>query len=209
MDEFALQVALIFLPGLLWARIDANYASRRKPSQFTFVINAFFFGLFSYIFVFIVYEFLGFSFTVPFRSVDMDNFSIDWFADEILLSIPSSFLCAIIWCLAVRHRLLMKLLHCLGASNSFGDEDVWEFSFNSNDVESEYVNVRDRNSKIVYTGYVYAFSGADQKRELVLLDAIVYDDETGDELYSTPRLYLEYDEKWKSIEFPTGLKKEG
>lgn len=206
MDEFVLHVALIFLPGLLWAKIDANYAARRKPNQFTFLTNAFFFGLSAHLIVFIGYWLCDARFTVPFQSVDMTNFSIYWFADEIVWSIPASFIGAVIWCFSVRRRWLMKLLHCIGATNAFGDEDVWEFAFNSDDTESRFVNIRDRDTKIVYSGWVYSFSGSDQKRELVLLDVIVYDDITGEQLYEMPRVYLEYTDKWKSVEFPTGLK---
>jgi len=204
LNEFVLQIAIIFVPGIIWARIDAYYASRRSPDQFNFLINSLIFGLISYSVLFAVYWCLGQEFSLLGLGGGTGVANTSFF-DEILFSVPVSLVGATVWCYATRYRFLMNFLNVIGASKAFGDEDVWEFTFNSDDKESRYANVRDRKHGLVHSGFVYSFSGTDKKRELVLVRAITYDDVTGDELYRSPRLYLEWQDGWLAIEFPTGL----
>lgn len=83
----------------------------------------------------------------------------------------------------------------------YGDEDVWDFTFNSSDVETEYVHFRDFEHQLVYAGWVNAFSETNKLRELVLRDVIVYNFD-GEEFYRTPLLYLARAPENIHIEFP-------
>lgn len=49
MNTLVLTLALIFLPGIIWARLDARYARQAKPSQSELIINVFVFGLVAYL----------------------------------------------------------------------------------------------------------------------------------------------------------------
>ncbi len=62
-DLAIVQLAIIFLPGLIWARLDARYAMKSKPSDVEFFIRAFLFGITSYVVTFLVYALAGLSFT--------------------------------------------------------------------------------------------------------------------------------------------------
>jgi hypothetical protein len=97
--------------------------------------------------------------------------------------------------------LLTRFLQLIGATKKYGDEDVWDFTFNSRDTAVEYVHVRDFANQCVYAGWVNTFSETDRLRELVLLDVIVYDFD-GQELYRVPRLYLARAPDSIHIEFP-------
>ena len=44
-DTLILQLAILLLPGLIWARLDARYASKTKPSEMEFLLRAFLFGV--------------------------------------------------------------------------------------------------------------------------------------------------------------------
>ena len=202
MDTFFLQLATIFVPGILWARIDATYASRKKPNQFNFLLNSFAFGLISYLLVYLAYIGCGFNFTFPAIGREFDPTALANFFDEILFSLIAALFGSVLWCYIVRFRLFMHILHFLCASKSFGDEDVWEFAFNDEGISSKAVHIRDRDQKLLYSGSVEVFSGSDQKRELILSNVTVFDDISGDELYTAPRMYLAYDDRWLSIDFP-------
>jgi len=53
-ELIVVQIAIIFLPGLIWASLDSRYAQKSKPSEFEFTLRAFLFGLTTYGFTFTI-----------------------------------------------------------------------------------------------------------------------------------------------------------
>lgn len=99
------------------------------------------------------------------------------------------------------YKLLAKFVNGIGATKSYGDEDVWDFLLNSSSKSVEYVNFRDFSNKAVYSGYVELFSQSGQMRELVLRDVKVYDFE-GLEMYAVARLYISCNPANVHLELP-------
>jgi len=200
MDLALAQLALIFLPGILWARLDATYGSGPKVNNTTLALNSFLFGVTTYSGVYLIYLCLD-------RDFSLGNFSeangdvLSTFVDEILVSIPAALFLAILWLYAVRFRLVMKFLNTIGATTRFGSEDVWSFTFNSSQKYVDYVDIRDTDRGVIYSGYINAFSETEVFREILLVDAIVYDTH-GTKITSAPHLYISLppDRVW--IEFP-------
>ena len=62
-DVVLLQLAIVFLPGLIWAQIDARHVAKEKPGQVDFVVRVFLFGLATYVVVFVGYRLFGKDFT--------------------------------------------------------------------------------------------------------------------------------------------------
>ena len=201
-DLLILQLAIIFLPGIIWASLDANYAAKIRPSDSQFILRGFMFGLVVYAVEFVVYTIFG----VPFHVADFAEASahdvvsraILW---EVLWALLISVLLSILWLYTSRYKLLTRGLQFIGATKKFGDEDVWDYTFNSTNIEVEYIHLRDFENECVYAGWVNTFSETDKVRELVMLDVIVYGLD-GAELYKTPRLYLARDPGSIHIEFP-------
>jgi hypothetical protein len=54
-----LQLAVIFLPGIIWARLDAGFAAKVKPSDIEFFLRAFLFGLATYAAEFLLFTALA------------------------------------------------------------------------------------------------------------------------------------------------------
>ena len=197
-----MQLAIIFLPGLIWAQIDARYAVKRKPRPIEFLIRAFLFGISTYLIAYAGYAVFGQSFS----SLDVDpsgpaRILLDDFVDEIFISAIIAFLLSVIWIYVATYRLLNRLLIWSRATNKYGDEYVWDFMFNSSQGESEYVHVRDFEKGMTYTGWVSAFSETEKLRELLLRDVIVYTGDSG-ESTAVPLLYLARDGADIHIEFP-------
>ena len=200
-DLLLFQLAIVFLPGLIWAQLDASYAMKEKPGPAEFLIRAFMFGLVTYVGVYCGYEVLGYSFSLL-ETGDSDSniFLSKEFIDEISISIPFSFILAVIWIYAATYKWLTRLLHKIRATRKYGDEDVWDLAFNSPEMSSEYVHVRDFDKNITYAGWVSAFSDTGKLRELLLSDALIYDD-SGEET-KIRLLYIARDKTDIHIEFP-------
>ena len=201
MDIFIVQLAIVFLPGLIWAHLDSRYAMIEKPSQTELLIRAFMYGLTTYAVLYIIYLSLGREFSIlKIEDSTKGMMLTDNFIDEIIWSLPVSFCLAVTWIAAANHKLLTRVLQRCNITKRYGDEDVWDFTFNSSQAAVEYVHVRDFEKNITYAGWVNTFSETGKLRELVLRDVIIYDSE-GNET-EVPLLYLARDPKDIHIGFP-------
>lgn len=201
-DLLILQLAIIFLPGIIWARLDTSYAAKIKPSETQFLLRTFLFGITTYAVEFLIFAAIG----RPFRMADLTDAAtreiVSWeILLEVLWALLIGIVLSIIWLYAARYKLLTRFLQRIGATKKYGDEDVWDYTFNSKDAAVEYVHFRDFENECVYAGWVNTFSETDRLRELVLLDVVVFNFE-GEELYRTPRLYLARPPDAIHIEFP-------
>jgi hypothetical protein len=200
--DFALaQLALVFMPGIIWANIDAKYGAGLKPQQTTLLIRAFMFGTASYAALYLIYHVIGKNFGYPDLVKSPSSVNFFELKDEIAWSVPLSFVLAILWLWIVRFRLLKKFFHKIGATRRYGDEDVWSHTFNSDEARVEYVHVRDVENGFVFAGWVNTYSETEEFRELLLSDVIVYD-QAGNEVSKAPALYLSRPKHCIWIEFP-------
>lgn len=201
MDFAIAQLALLFLPGIIWANLDAKYGAGRRPSQFTMLLRAFVFGIATYAALSAIYWLCGSTFYYGQYAGSPSDINVLDMRGEIALSVPLSVVMAIIWLYAVRFRVLMHILHWIGATARYGDEDVWSFTLNSSDAFVEYVHLHDRETGYVYCGWVNTYSETEDYRELLLNDAIVLD-EYGKEVSTAPHLYLSRPKDHIWIDFP-------
>jgi hypothetical protein len=198
----ALQIAIIFLPGIIWARLDATYGMKTKPSDTEFLLRAFVFGLVSYAVLFVCFTLIGRPFTiVDLTPSDQTALVTPATAVEVLCAIACSVILSILWLYTTNYKLLTRLLQAIGATKTYGDEDVWDFTFNSQKAAVEYVHFRDFTNRIVYSGWVNTFSETEKLRELVLSNAQVYDFD-GNLMFEVPSLYLARKPDNIHIEFP-------
>lgn len=201
-DIVLLQLAIVFLPGLIWAQIDARYVPRAKSGQVQFIIRVFLFGMFSYLVVYIGYAIVGQDFSLlDIEKLSQEEILLGTVVDEILISISVSLVLAVLWLYAATYKLLHQLLRWMRATKRYGDEDVWDYTFNSREEEVEYAHVRDFDRGITYAGWVHAFSDSGKPRELVLRDVIMYV-EGGQPSAPVPLIYLAGHRESFHIEFP-------
>lgn len=199
---FLVQLAVIFLPGIIWARLDASYAAKVKPSEIEFVARAFVFGLTVYAVEYTVFSWRHWPFAiVDLAAADSKQVVTAAIAREVVWALAISIILALIWVYASTYKLLTRFLQFIKATKKYGDEDVWDFTLNSGKAAVEYAHFRDLQNGFLYSGTVEAFSETDRLRELVLRHVIVYNLE-GIKLYETPRLYLARAPENINIEFP-------
>ncbi len=202
MSFLIFQVAVLFLPGLIWASIDAKYVAKREVPQFQLLLNAFLFGVFTYTVLYLLMRQYGFTTSLPaIFDETSEKLQIGKAIDEIVWAVLLSVVLAVCWVYLGTYKIINRFLQRISATKKFGDEDVWDFVFNSNDAAVEYVNVRDFAKKIVYSGWVKAFSDRAELRELVLRDVQVYDFESK-LLFDMPLIYVARKKDDIDIEFP-------
>jgi len=195
------EVALLLLPGFVWMKIHTKFGAKGEVTQFDMVLNAFIFGIVSYSILYIIYWKLGFSMHIA--AIDVDSkklFEPELFID-IFAATAVAILLAILHLYGENYKLFTRFVQTIKATRTFGDEDVWDFVFNSSSTSVNYLHFRDFENRVVYAGYVNLFSESGQLRELVLRDVIVYDFD-GNEMYKIARVYLARERDSIHIEFP-------
>ena len=195
------ELALIFMPGFIWMKIHTSYGAKGEPTQFDMILNAFIFGVISYAVLDGIYWMRG----VKLHILDLDINSTkllqpDTFQD-ILFSMLIAIILSVLYLYIENYKIFTRFIQRIRATKTFGDEDVWDFVFNSSSSSVNFVYFRDFEQKTVYAGYVDVFSESGQMRELVLRDVYVYDFE-GTEMYRMPRMYLARARENIHIEFP-------
>lgn len=195
------ELALIFMPGFIWMKIHTRYGAKGEVTQFDMILNAFIFGVFSYAILDGIYAIIGAKLQIFEIDTEAKKLIQPAIFTEILYAIGIAIVASILTLYAENYKLATRFVQRIGASKRYGDEDVWDFVFNSSSKSVDYVFVRDFEQRVVYAGYVNLFSEAGQVRELVLSTVTVYDFE-GVEMYQMPRVYLAREREHIHIEFP-------
>ena len=209
MNTLVVTLALIFLPGIIWARLDARYARQVKPTQSEFVVDVFVFGLVAYLATYLTYLLPGVSRIAAFDlvTIALDDDEVAQtlgksVVDDILAASVMALVLAPAWLAVQRYKLVVRFLQLIKVTKRYGDEDVWDYLLSSDDPRAFYVNVRDEQTGQTFSGYVDQFSEAPGLRELVLSQVEGYDTTTGERTIQVARMYLARDPKGMTLEFP-------
>lgn len=202
-SAFFFELALIFIPGFIWMKIHTRYGSKGERTQFDLVLNVFIFGTVSYGLLYLVYRWNGWSLRIFELESDSKKLLQPEIFPEILAALGIAVVGGIATLYAENYKLLTRFVQLIRATKTFGDEDVWDFVFNSSSPSVNWVNFRDFDQRVTYAGWVELFSESGQLRELVLREVEVYDFD-GNKMYEVPRLYLARERDNIHIEFPKG-----
>jgi hypothetical protein len=195
------ELALIFIPGFIWMKIHSGYGIKGEKAQFDLILNAFIFGVLSYAFLYIIYRYKGWSLKLFELESDSKKLIQPEIFPEIIAAATIAIVGGILSLYIENYKLFTRFVQKIGATKTYGDEDVWDFVFNSPSSAVDFVHLRDFEQRVTYAGFVEAFSESGQLREMVLGEVAVYDFE-GTEMYRVPRLYLARDRANIHIEFP-------
>ncbi len=211
MNGVVFQLAVVFTPGLIWATIvDALCVVEEKRTALRTSSRAFGFGLVSYLAYFTIYY-------VYFRcrwsvwptvlshlvaAPSLGDFQALRPKDVLFASILAIAL-SLGWSAAANRNLFHMLMRKLRITQKYGDESLWEFWFSQMGKKSEYVNFRDVERGITFAGFVKAYSGGGDVRELLLEAVRVFDSDSGAFLYEMPIVYLSRKSDVLHVEFPT------
>ena len=197
-DLLFVQLAVMLLPGLIWAEIVVTYAMKERPRAVEFLIRAFIFGVLTYLAVYSAYTTLGKEFSFP-QVGEPYLLHVD-FVDEILWSSVAALIFSIAWVYGSTYRLMTRFLNWSKATTTHGRRDIWDLTFSRSDERVKYVHVRDFEKGIIYAGWVGGYSETGKLRELLLVDVRVWDN--SGKSTDVPMLYLSRQDSDLHVEFP-------
>jgi hypothetical protein len=118
-------------------KIHSRYGFKGEKTQFDLILNAFIFGVLSYAFLYVVYRYKGWSL----KLFELESDSKKLIQPEIFPEIIAAVMIAIGGVLSLyveNHKLFTRFVQKIGATKTYGDEDVWDFVFNSSCARSEF-----------------------------------------------------------------------
>lgn len=211
-SQFTARLLLIFFPGIVCCLLVDALTPHYERKPFQFVIQSFVLGILSYT----LYALAWFLNSLC-AGMGIVLLRTDWWPEKVeifsalfaenqapnmpevvmaaLYSIPLGLIVSAMLNKNVVHRIANRI----GVSNDTGELDIWSFTFNSPDIE--WAVFRDLEHDLVYEGWVKGFSGAESPRELLLHHVKVYNNNTGEELYSVDAAYLCRNKQDCTIEF--------
>ncbi len=197
-----LSLVLIFIPGILCYGIVAALGEKKDRDNVTIFLQIFMYGVCSYLLV------AGAHWLRPGWFPDITTLAILNPAeiekskiDPAVIAVASGFGVAqgVLVTLNLNRQFLLKLLRRIGLTGRFGDEDVWTLLLNSTATDN-YVTIRHRDNGLIYQGYVSGFSSGGERRELLIINVIVFDADTVEEVGEIPFLYLAFKEDEITLE---------
>ena len=203
MNVSSLLIRIIFLivPGIITSRLYRKFKGPRGQKDWEYFFEISVFSIVDYSVYWAFVEGLNstgcFKFNVTvFQAFFDEKIPISW--DEIIVASLIGIFVAFVAGFVYRRKLVNKIARKVGATTRYGDEDVWDFLFNSDEVQ--WIFVRDHKLDLVYFGRVLAYSDTEKEREILLQEVSVYENPTGAHLYDTPALYVSRDQHDLSIE---------
>ena len=182
-------------------KIHTRYGFKGEKTQFDLILNVFIFGVLSYAILDVVYSYKGWTLKIFDLSTESTKLLEPAIFPEILYAVIISVAGGVLTLYIENRKVFTRFVQYIGATKTYGDEDVWDFVFNSSSPAVNFVHFRDFQQRVTYAGIVETFSESGKLREIVLREVIVYDFE-GAEMYRVPRLYLARERENIHIEFP-------
>jgi hypothetical protein len=182
-------------------KIYTRYGVQGEKTPFDLILHVFIFGVFSYAILYLIYSYYGWPLEIFDLDINGTNLVDTRVLPEILWATCIGIVGGILSLYFETYKLLTRFVHLIGATHRYGDEDVWDFMFNSQSDATSFVHFRDFENSVTYAGYVEVFSETGKLRELVLVEVVVYDFD-GNRMYEVHRLYLARQSDKIHLEFP-------
>lgn len=199
MNELAVTVSIVLFPGIIAVAI-ADKITLHSPrwGSFKYGVYSFIFGVSCYVALSGVTWVVSLCPSVASHlPISAGGLGIWSFVSERKGIVdPAEVLAATIFApfiayaaaFTVNYKVFNKLAEFLGVSRKYGDENLFSFFLNSNDID--WVYVRDKEGGLTYEGRVFSYSESSHMQELVLANVKVYNYEDSAELYFVPSIYL-------------------
>jgi len=201
MNELAVAIAIVLFPGLIATVIaDKLIVHYAKWGTFKYGIYSFVFGVGCYVAVQVLataWNCLpdGMPDVLPIQS-RLDVWSLvapnggKSTVDLVEVMVATLFapFAALLAAYLVNHKMLNRLAKRLSISQKYGDENLFSFYLNSQEIT--WIYVRDREKGLTYQGMVVSYSESESMQELVLAHVTVFGYEDSEEYYKVPSVYL-------------------
>ena len=173
MNSLSIIVSIILFPGLITTIIcDKLIVHHNKWEAFKYSIYSFLFGVLSYSIILIVPlpKFLSNRLDI-WNIIQNEKFPLNLM--EIAIATCIAPILAILVTNIVNKKILHKWAQDTGLSSKYGDENLFSYYLNQEDIE--FICIRDKLSEMIYVGILSAFSENDMIQEITLLNVKVYE----------------------------------
>ena len=197
MNQLVVTLILILMPGIVAAIISDKLTNHSQWGSFKFSLYSMTLGVGCYALLQVTTYLVDIASSLSFKSISWTNLQIwnsalnggsDIAAWEIctaaLLALPVAFFAS--W--LINFKFFNKLAQKLRVSNKFGDENLYSYYLNAQEID--WVYVRDVENNLTYQGRVVSHSENDNVQEIVLSEVSVFRYEDSAPLYEVPTIYL-------------------
>ena len=199
MNSFVVLIAIILLPGLLASVIcDKITVHSQRWDSFKYSIYSFIFGVLSYSvlqlleWAFDLFKYYFSNKPIVFGALNAWNIAYTPNPSiplrEVFFASLIAPVVAFIASAVINFKLLNKFAQLINVSEKFGDENLFSFFLNQNEVD--WVYVRDKEGDLTYRGRVISYSECDSIQEIVLSNVSVYEYKTSKFVYDLSLIYL-------------------
>ncbi|MCG8517504.1 MAG: hypothetical protein MI794_05885 [Pseudomonadales bacterium] len=197
MNQLVVTLILILMPGIVAAIISDKLTNHSPWGSFKFGLYSLTLGVGCYALLQVItYVFDALSHLridpVSWTNLKIWNSALNGGSDiaawEIcvaaLLALPVAFFAS--W--LINFKIFNKLAQRIGVSNKFGDENLYSYYLNAQEID--WVYVRDVEKNLTYQGRVVSHSENENVQEIVLSEVSVFRYEDSSALYEVPTIYL-------------------
>ncbi len=197
MTELTLKLIIILIPGAICSIILEKLTIHKPLTPFKFIVNSIMLGAIVYLLIQVYYY-------IPYS---IDSFKCKVGADlhvlkvwenmsdtkvipynEIILATFLAIFLGYFGAWIDRKKVIYNIAKRLGASLKYGDENLYTYFLNADEIEEVYI--RDIPNNLTYHGVVVAYSETDEIKEIVLSDVTVYRYKDSVKLYDIDKVYL-------------------
>jgi len=196
-DSFLIKILIVLFPGIIGFYIFHTFRATKANSIWEGSLEIFCFSFSSYLLKSIlsnIYHLHKISINeINPKNINaiLFNSNISW-SELFWVSLISIFI-GIIVSIVYNYKLVNRIGNFLCITNKYGDEDVWEYMFNSPNIE--WIFIRDYEKELTYFGYVKNFSDSKKDREILLTNVTVYTFKNSKLIDTIPAVYLFITEK--------------
>jgi hypothetical protein len=184
--ELTLKLIILLTPGAVASIIFEKLTIHKKWNSFQFIANSILFGGLSYLFAQLAFNICRHdnSFDNFWSNLPSKEIPFNAIIKAIIVSILIGFVCAGL----DNYKLVNKLGKFLKLTTKYGDENLYSYFLNADNVNEIYF--RDIPNNITYHGMINSYSETTEFKEIVLRDVKVYDYATSNFMYELDKVYL-------------------
>lgn len=190
-----IKIILVLFPGIISMIVLERLITNTKIEFNRYIVYVIVLSISSYAVAYLLWDIYS-SLCPEYESVQPSFILIDLLNNSNSFDIKSLFyvtmvslLLSFILSFVINRKIVNKFGQKLGLTNKYGDESVWDYFHNKDNVE--WVTIRDKNKDLMYVCWieVYSDDGAEYD-ELVLRDVTVYKNSTAAKQYEVDEMYL-------------------
>ena len=202
---FIFRLIILFTPGVIVSIILEFLTISKEKNSFRFIVSSIVNGMLTFFLYYPVSKILKLPYSF-FESINKDVFSIN--VTELIYVNLVGVIYALLLTIIYNYKLFNKLFYIFRITNKTGENGVWShiLSLNPYKNDTQWINVIDKDDKIMYLGFLQFYSdNLDKDNEMFLRNVDVYsydNNKIGDLIYQTPATYLCKSREKYIIEFP-------